>query len=110
MQQITKLIRSDKEFFAFLDCLKSGFSAEEALPIAINGLSGGAETAFIVEAVRSAVEISKTAVLVLVPNESERIRLTDRLTGVGIKTLGYKKRDLVLHNIRASHDQRRGRL
>ncbi len=110
MKNITKLIRSDKEFFAFLSCLKSGFSAEEALPIAINGLSGGAETAFIVEAVRSAREISGRAVLVLVPNESERIRLTDRLTGAGIRTLGYKKRDLVLHNIRASHDVDRERL
>ncbi|MBR4835793.1 MAG: hypothetical protein IKU99_02160, partial [Clostridia bacterium] len=110
MQQITKLIRSDKEFFAFLSCLRSDFSAEEALPIAINGLSGGAETAFIAEAVRSAVEISKKAVLVLVPNESERIRLTERLTAAGINALGYKKRDLVIHNIRASHDVDRERL
>ena len=110
MKNITKLIRSDKEFFAFLNCLRSGFSAEEALPIAINGLSGGAETAFIIEAVRSAVEISKRAVLVLVPNESERIRVCAALSAAGIRALGYKKRDLVIHNIRASHDVDRERL
>ena len=110
MQKITKLIRTDKEFFAFLSCLSSAYRSDECLPIAVNGLSGGAEVAFIAEAVRSAREISGRPVLILTESEGERIRLTEALRAAGIRAEGYKRRDLVLHNIRASHDVDRERL
>ena len=110
MQKITQLIRTDKEFFAFLSTLRGMYSADECLPIAVNGLSGGAETAFLAEAVRSALELSGKPLLVLVESESERIRISEALRLSGIETLGYKKRDLVFHNIKASHDVDRERL
>ena len=82
----------------------------DCLPIAVNGLGGGAESAFACEAVRDAIGISGSPVLILVENESERQRVTEQLKMSGINAVGYKKRDLVFHNIRASHDLDRERL
>lgn len=110
MQKITRLIRLDREFFDFLSTMKESFSSGERLPLAVNGLSGGAEGAFVAEAVRAAREISSGAVLVLVESEPERIRVCDLLSSAGVNAMGFKRRDLVFHNIRASHDVDRERL
>ena len=110
MQKITKIIRTDGEFSAFSSCMREAFSADECLPIAINGLTGGAESAFICEAVREARLVSGAPVLILAESEGERARLTELLNLSGISAVGYKKRDLVFHNIRASHDVDRERL
>ena len=110
MNKITKLVREDSEFSAFISCMKSAYKADECLPIAVNGLTGGAEAAFVCESVREAVNISDSPVLILVENESERAKVTDYLRLAGLNAVGYKKRDLVFHNIRASHDVDRERL
>ena len=110
MQKITKIIRTDSEFSAFASCMRKAYSADECLPIAINGLTGGAENAFLAEAVRDAVKVSGRAVLILVESEGERARVTDLLCRAEVNAVGYKKRDLVFHNIRASHDVDRERL
>ena len=49
---ISKIIRQDKEFSAFLECFKAQMLKDAPLPIVINGLSGGASDAFITETVR----------------------------------------------------------
>ena len=110
MQKITNLIRADGEFSDFISCVRDTWRSEERLPIAVNGLTGGAESAFITEAVREAKSISGSPVLILVSGETERATLTDRLRQAGINAVGYKRRDLVFHNIRASHDIDRERL
>ena len=90
--------------------MRDAYSSPESLPIAVNGLTGGAESAFLAEAVREARELSGAPVLLLVESEGERGRLTDYLSAAGLNAAGYKKRDLVFHNIRASHDVDRERL
>ena len=109
MNKITSLIRTDSEFKSFLSTMREAYLGD-CLPIAVNGLGGGAESAFVVEAVRDAIGISSSPVLILVENESERQRVTEQLKMSGINAVGYKKRDLVFHNIRASHDLDRERL
>ena len=110
MKKITSLIRSDSEFCGFLSCVKDAYSADQCLPIAVNGLTGGAESAFLAEAVREAVDLSHTPVLILVSSPQEVAKVTEELRLVGVNAVGYKKRDLVFHNIRASHDVDRERL
>ena len=110
MQKITKLIRADAEFSAFVGCMRSAFGSDDCLPIAVNGLTGGAESAFAAEAVREAIGISHRPVLILVESEAERVRLCDMLSAAGIRAVGYPRRDLVFYNIRASHDLDRERL
>ena len=110
MKKITSLIRCDSEFKSFLSCMTGAYSSADSLPIAVNGLSGGAESAFLCEAVREAISLTKSTVLILVENESEVTRVTDLLLGAEISAVAYKKRDLVFYNIRASHDVDRERL
>ena len=90
--------------------MKGTFVSVDRLPIAVNGLSGGAESAFLCEAVREAISLAKSPVLILVENESEVTRVTDLLRGAEISAVAYKRRDLVFYNIRASHDVDRERL
>ncbi len=110
MERLTSLMRADKEFKSFLSALESAYSEKESLPIAINGLTGGASTAFLTESVIEARKISSLPVLILCENEGEREKILSSLKASGINCLGYKKRDLVFHNIKASHDIERERL
>ena len=110
MERITSLIRADAEYGAFAELLPRAFSAAEPLPIAVNGLVGGAEGAFLAESVRDARRVSGAPVLVLAANEGEREAAAAALAESGLKTLVYKKRDLVFYNIKASHDVDRERL
>ena len=111
MKNITGLIRQDGEFCAYLSRLKELLSTkEEPLPIAVNGLSGGAVGAFLSESVRAiCVELARP-VLCLVGDEAERERVTDMLCRAGIRAVGYKLREPVYYNITASHDVDRERL
>ena len=110
MKRITSLIRADAEYGAFADLLPCAFSSAEPLPIAVNGLVGGAEGAFLAESVRDAREVSGVPVLILAANEGEREAAAMALAESGLRTLVYKKRDLVFYNIKASHDVDRERL
>ena len=110
MERITALVRADSEFLKLTECLFETYRKEQALPIAVNGLCAGAETAFVAQTVIHARELSKKPVLVLVESESERERLTAALARAGLCVRQYKKRDLIFHNIRASHDVDRERL
>ncbi len=108
--QLSSLIRLDGEYKSFLKTLAEAYSASEPLPVAVNGLSGGAAAAFLVESVREARAASGKPVLVTVRDEGERERVTGLLSAAGVRALGYKRRDLVFHNVRASHDVDRERL
>ena len=107
---ISKIIRQDREFIAFLECLRGDMNAREPLPIVINGLSGGASDAFITEAVKEIVSIGRAPVLVLTADDGERSDVLSVLLRSGIRAAEYKPRDLVFYNISASHDVDRERL
>ncbi|MBQ7386630.1 MAG: transcription-repair coupling factor [Clostridia bacterium] len=110
MKRVSTLIRCDGEFDKFVSCLESTFGADEPLPIAVNGLTAGAETAFVAECIIEARRIRRVPTLVFVEGESEREKLASALTELGLNVRQYKKRDLIFHNIRASHDVDRERL
>ena len=108
--KISELIREDKEYRDFSLCLKETYRSSRPLPIVVNGLSGGASGAFIIEALRDAVEISQGPVLILVGDDGERASLCSSLVAAGLDAVEYKPRDFVFHNISASHDVDRERL
>ncbi len=107
---ISKIIRQDREFTAFTECLASDLKAKVPLPIVINGLSGGAEDAFITETVREISALGAGPALILTADDGERSELCALLQRSGIRAAEYKPRDLVFHNISASHDVDRERL
>ena len=110
MKNLTGIIRADGEFLKYLNTFYEAYRGEEALPIAVNGLSGGAESAFIAEASFEGARISGGAVLILAESEDAAEKLCTRLSLAGVRVAHYKRRDLIFYNIRASHDVDRERL
>ena len=114
MRRISSLIRRDREFAALADSMAKAYAQDTLLPIAVNGLTGGARIACLVEAVAEAVNLlgkgSHPPVLVLAGNEEERAEVCDALVDAGLRTRVYKSRDLVFSDISASHDVDRERL
>ena len=107
---ISKIIRQDREFAAFTECLASDVKSRAPLPIVINGLSGGAEDAFITETVMEISTLGVGPALILTADDGERSELFALLQRSGIRAAEYKPRELVFHNISASHDVDRERL
>ncbi len=110
MKRLTSLIREDKEFENSLSAVKGQLASSEPKPIIINGLSGGAANAYLAESISEIRSASGVPVLILVGSDKERERLVGELVAVGVNALAYKPRDLVFHNISASHDTERERL
>ena len=107
---ISKIIRQDREFLAFLDCLVSDMRSKNPLPIVINGLSDGAESAFITETVREIAALGEGPVIILTADDGERSELCSLLKRSDIRAAEFKPREFVFHNISASHDIDRERL
>ncbi len=110
MQKLSSFIRYDKEFSEALSTYKKQLKADVPLPIIINGLTQGASYAFLIEMLAETEEITSSPAIVFVSSESERERVTRSLIDAGINAMQYKPRDLVFHNISASHDTERERL
>ena len=108
--KISELIRQDKEYRDFSLCLEEAYRKPKPMPIVVNGLSGGAANAFLVEGLKDALRISRGPVLILVGDEHERVSLCSLLVSAGLDAVEYKPRDFVFYNISASHDVDRERL
>ena len=107
---ISRIIRTDKEFTAFTECLKSDLKSASKLPIVINGLSGGAGVAFLTETLKEVKALGHCPALVLTADDTERGEIFSALSKAELKVAEYKPRELVFHNISASHDLERERL
>ena len=107
---ISRIIRQDREFSAFVECFRADTRSAAPLPIVINGLAGGASGAFITEAVRENSSMGRGPVLILTADDTERSELAALLHRSGLRAAEYKPRELVFHNISASHDVDRERL
>ena len=107
---ISEIIRQDREFLAFVDCFRADVKSGTPLPIVINGLSGGAVDAFITETVAENSKAGRRPAIILTSNDTERSELTAMLLRSGVRAAQYKPRELVFHNISASHDVDRERL
>ena len=86
---ISGIIRLDKEFSAFAECLAQDLRSSSPLPIVINGLSGGAVDAFITEAVREAVALGQGPVLAVEAHHRAQVLFSlgghDLGIGLGIR-------------------------
>ena len=107
---ISRIIRQDKEFLAFLECLRHEMRKDAPLPIVVNGIAGGASDAFITECVRESSQEGRLPLIILTADDTERSEIASMLTRSGLSVAEYKARELVFHNISASHDVDRERL
>ena len=110
MQKISTLIRADREFLHSMETLRAQIAANNSQPIIINGLTGGAQDAYIAEAIIEAREITRSPSLILVGSDSERQRIAAYLSSLGIDSAEFKPREPIFYNISASCDIDRERL
>ena len=109
MSRLTALIREDREYKNFASAFVEAMSAAKPLPIAVNGLSGGAEDAFLIESVSDAISRG-VPVLIMAGDEPTSDSTAAKLEAAGIACRVYKRRELVFHNIKASREIDRERL
>ncbi len=110
MKRLSSLIRYDKDFSSSVSVIREQLCTPNPKPTVINGLTTAAAAAYLAEAIGEVKKSSKSPVLIITACESERSKIASTLVDLGIKALEYKERDLVFHNISASHDTERERL
>ena len=87
MLNYLSLIRLDREFIQSTEAARAELEKKNPLPIIINGLTGGASDAYVVEAISELKAHKKTPALVLTQSETERKKLAELLNGSGINAL-----------------------
>ena len=84
--------------------------AAKPLPLVINGLSGGAVDAFLVETVREACRAGARPAILLVRDDAEANRVATLLADAALTAAAYPARELCFFEMSASHDLERERL
>ena len=109
MKIIADAIRAEREFGAAVAAAEEQFAAAKPLPLLVNGLSGGAQAAFLAAYLQEVCKGGRVG-LVLVADDATAFRTAAALTAAGVCALAYPTRDFVLHHITTSHGIERERL
>ena len=99
MRRLSSLIRFDKEFSSSVELMRTQLQAANPKPIIINGLTSGASSAYLAEAIAELKKFSTAPAIIIVGSESEREKCAMSLCNSGLAALEYKARDFVFHNI-----------
>lgn len=110
MSFITSFITYDREFESAVSAMRSAIRAHGGLPIAVNGLSGGAPSAFVAESIIALRGEGAPPALVIERDAEAAEQRAAELSSFGISAAVFKPRALVFHKISASHDSDRERL
>ena len=70
MSRLTRLIREDREYSNYASALAEAMRLPKPLPIAVSGLAGGAQDAFVIESVRDALDSGASAVTLILPDDA----------------------------------------
>ena len=101
-------IRAETEYRASLDTYRLSAAARTPHPLLVTGLPEGARAAFYAAFLEDAAPGSTA--LFLVPDEKEALALSNALLSYGLNAMIYPFRDLMFHNITASHEFEHERL
>ncbi len=110
MSIITQQIKDEKEYKSILSNALTQLASERPHPMSVTGLSEGAAEAFYTELISDIKQNSGKGVLLVCPDEKTEHRLKNAFGSCGKKCLVYPYRDLVFHNITASHEYEHDRL
>jgi len=112
MNIITDIIRSGREYADVLEAVGEQARVKKPLPLLVCGLCEGARFAFLAALREDYVRMygSTLPLLILVPDEKDALRLDNAFNEIGVRSLSYPLRDLVFHNITASHEYEHERL
>ncbi len=102
-------IRRERDYAAYAESLRAGFRVKPK-PIIVSGLCLGAAYAFYSATAEDAAAAGSDPVLFIVSDDAEGRRLTAHFCADGKRARYYPMRDLIFHNITASHDSEHERL
>ena len=89
MSLATSFITCDKEFSSALDAIRSELRAGGGLPVAVNGLSGGAPRAFVAECILALAAEGGGVALVIERDEDAAAEIQDLRT---VRKSGHQPR------------------
>ena len=108
--EITKYITEGNEYRQISSAFDAQKRAKKRLPMLVTGMCDGARAAFIAETVKREREAGAPPVAICAPDEKTANRLRNSLEGAGLTTPIYPWRDMIFHNITASHEFEHERL
>ncbi len=103
-------IRAEREYGSVLRTVREQQKARTKMPLLVTGLCEGARAAFYAALAQDLRRETGRGIFLLLSEEKEARRLTEGLTSAGLRVLNCPARDLVFHNITASHDYEYERL
>lgn len=106
---ITESIRRERDYASYADTLRRSFTSRPK-PIVVSGLCIGAAYAFYSATSEDAAAAGSDPVIFIVSDDAEGRRLASHFRAEGKRALCYPMRDLIFHNITASHDSEHERL
>ena len=102
-------IRSERDYDALTKTLEEQLSGAPK-PIVVSGLCTGAANAFYACVAEDAKRYSGACPLIIVADDGEGMRLCSFFESIGREALYFPRRELVFHNITASHESEHERL
>ncbi len=109
MRFITESIRLERDYAAYAENLHLCFKVRPK-PIIVSGLCLGASYALYSATADDAAAAGSDPVIFIVSDDAEGRRLVSHFRAEGRRALYYPMRDLIFHNITASHDSEHERL
>ena len=103
-------IRREREYESVLRTVEEQSRARVKLPMLVTGLCEGARAVFYASLAADLKQQYGRGLLILLPDEKDASRLSGALRSLGLRVLNCPARDLIFHNITASHDYEYERL
>ena len=110
MSYIFDQIRAESEYGGILQTVAAQLTARNPLPLLVTGMCDGARTAFYASLAADIKKEYGSGLLIVVPDEKSALRISNACCDAGLSVLTYPLRDMVFHNITASHDYEHERL
>ena len=107
---ITSFITKEKEYKGLVKTLNEQRSLPKRSPMLMTGLCDGARAAFISRLIARDREKGMPPAAVCVPDEKTAHRLLSALDAAGLNVRFYPWRDMIFHNVTASHEFEHERL
>jgi transcription-repair coupling factor (superfamily II helicase) len=107
---LTGAVEAEREYAGIIAAIAEQNRNRNAYPLRVTGMSEGVRAAFTALLARHTAKEYKRPLLCIVPDEKEGLKCSNLLDACGLKALIYPFRDLIFHNITASHESEHERL
>ena len=108
--ELTEFITKEKEYGSLTKTLDVQRRSKKRLPMMMTGLCDGARTAFIAELIKRERKNGMPVAAICTADEKTANRLIASLDEAGLTVRYYPWRDMIFHNITASHEFEHERL